>query len=90
MKPFRWNKLKSDRLKKTRGVSFEEITSSKLIDLKNHPRKTNQKIILFEWKGYIWAAPCILGEAEIFLKTLYPSRKHTKLYRRGFYEKEKD
>lgn len=83
MYKFRWNVLKSERLKRTRGVSFEEITRSKLIDVKEHPKRTGQQLFLFEHRGYVWVVPCVERSGEMFLKTLYPSRKYTKLYRRG-------
>ncbi len=81
MKEIRWNELKSERLKQTRGVSFEEIVSSKFIGIKDHHAHAHQKIMLFEYKGYIWLVPFVETEESIFLKTLYPSRKYTKLHR---------
>jgi len=82
MKEIRWNALKSERLKRTRGASFEEILSSTFIAIKDHHAHAHQKIMLFEHKGYIWLVPFVETEEAIFLKTLYPSRKYTKLYRR--------
>lgn len=83
MKDIRWSQLKSERLKKTRGTSFEEIVSSELISVKRHPKREDQNIMLFKYKGYIWIVPYIEEKNYIFLKTLYPSRKLTKLYRKG-------
>jgi len=83
MKDIRWSQLKSERLKKTRGVSFEEILSSELIAVKAHPKRPGQNIMLFKYKGYIWIVPYVEEKDYIFLKTLYPSRKLTKLYRKG-------
>lgn len=83
MKDIRWSQLKSERLKKTRGVSFEEIISSELIAAKTHPKRLNQDIMLFKFKGYIWIVPYVEEKDYIFLKTLYPSRKYTKLYKEG-------
>ena len=83
MKDIRWSQLKSERLKKTRGVSFEEIINAKLISVKRHPAKENQSIMLFDFKGYIWIVPYIEEKEYLFLKTLYPSRKYTKLYKKG-------
>lgn len=39
--------------------------------------------MLFEYKGQIWVVPYAAEGEDIFLKTLYPSRKYTKLYQRG-------
>ena len=83
MNDLRWNLLKSERLKRTRGASFEDIVQSKLIAVKRHPKKAHQNILLFEYKGYIWLVPYVMSGNEVFLKTLYPSRKYTKLYKRG-------
>ncbi len=83
MRFVKWNILKSERLKKARGVSFEEIIRAKLIAVKRHPKKEYQEIMLFEYKGYIWIVPFVKNKDELFLKTLYPSRKYTKIYRRG-------
>ncbi len=83
MRQLKWSLLKSERLKRTRGVSFEEIIQSRLVAVKRHPTRAHQDIILFEHKGYIWVVPFVANENEIFLKTLYPSRKYTKLHKRG-------
>jgi hypothetical protein len=83
MKVFRWNELKSARLKRTCGVSFEEISQAKLIHMTEHPKRPGQYLMLFEHKGYVWAAPCVEQGDDVFLKTLYPSRKYTRMYRRG-------
>ena len=83
MQQLRWNLLKSARLKKTRGTSFEDLINSKIIAIKKHPKRVGQNIILFEYKRYIWIVPYIEDKGIIFLKTLYPSRKYTKLYKEG-------
>ncbi|MDD5085603.1 MAG: toxin [Candidatus Omnitrophica bacterium] len=83
MKEIKWNLLKSQRLKKVRGASFEDIINSKFIAAKKHHKKEHQDIMLFEHNRYIWVVPYSETESEIFLKTLYPSRKYTKLYRKG-------
>ena len=83
MKEIRWSYLKNERLKRTRGASFEEIIASNLIDVKRHPGREGQNIMLFEYKRYIWVVPYIEEKDHIFLKTLYPSRKYTKAHRRG-------
>lgn len=83
MREIRWDLLKSERLKKTRGVSFEEILRARLVAIQKHPKKENQKVMLFEYREYIWVVPFVENEGEIFLKTLYPSRMYTRIYRRG-------
>ncbi|HAJ56176.1 MAG TPA: toxin [Candidatus Omnitrophica bacterium] len=81
MKKIRWDALKSARLKRTRGASFEEILASAFIGIGEHHTRAHQKIMLFKHKGYIWLVPFVETNEEVFLKTLYPSRKYTKFYR---------
>ena len=83
MKEIRWNALKSERLKRTRGVSFEEIIASKLIDIRKHPTREGQNILIYQHKGYMWVVPYVIEGETIFLKTIYPSRKLMKLYKKG-------
>jgi len=83
MAEIKWNLLKSERLKKTRGVSFEEIIAARLVGVKKHPARRHQNIMLFWHKGYIWVVPYVMEGENPFLKTLYCSRKYTKLYKKG-------
>ena len=83
MKEIRWNKEKSERLKKVRGVSFEELLAAEFVKFKQHPKKEAQSVMFFKYKGYIWVVPYVENEHCRFLKTLYPSRKYTKLYKKG-------
>lgn len=80
MKQIRWNLGKSEELKKTRGVSFEEMIRNELVAVKRHPQRKHQNIMLFKYRGYIWVVPYVESKDEIFLKTLFPSRKYTELY----------
>lgn len=79
---FKWDSLKNERLKKIRGVSFEEILNAKFITIESHPTKASQENMIFEWKGYIWVVPFVKSGLSFFLKTIYPSRKHTKRYKK--------
>ena len=81
-KKFAWNALKSKRLKLIRGVSFEEIVKAKFIEAIAHPSRPNQQVIVYEHKGYFWAVPCVETEDKIFLKTIYPSRKLLKRFKK--------
>ena len=79
-----WNTVKSARLKRIRGVSFEELnTEGEIIDLIDNPARPGQHMIVYEYKKYIWIAPCVIEEDKFFLKTLYPSRKYRKFYKKG-------
>ena len=82
MKEIKWSPLKSEKLKRTRGVSFEEIINAKLIGIKKHPSRKDQNIMLFEYKEYVWVVPYVVEKNYIFLKTLFPSRKYTREYKK--------
>ncbi|HVA66712.1 MAG TPA: toxin [Elusimicrobiota bacterium] len=79
----RWDDAKNDRLKRERGVSFDEIIAQKLLAVKRHPGRGHQRLMLFEHKDYVWVVPYVAHGGEIFLKTIFPSRKYTKLWREG-------
>ena len=90
MKEFRWNEDKNELLKKERGVSFEDILNSKFLGAEKHNTRKNQIVLKFEYKKYIWIIPCVVEEEYLFLKTLYPSRKHTKKYNENEVKNEQD
>ena len=48
----RWDPLKSEWLKRTRGMSFEEIVSAKFVGITEHPKRSHQKLMLFELDGF--------------------------------------
>lgn len=79
----KWNPTKSARLKLLRGVSFEEIIKAKFLGIEINPSRGNQKIFVFEHKGYVWAVPFVYEVGSVFLKTIYPSRKFKKIYKGG-------
>ena len=81
MKQIRWDVLKNERLKKARGASFEDLINSKLIKIMKNPKRMNQNIMLFEYKKYIWVVPFVEEKNYYFLKTLFPSRKYTKIFK---------
>lgn len=85
-----WNPTKSARLKRIRGVSFEEIIHGKFLGIEDHPSRDNQRMFIFEYKSYVWAVPFVKEGEEIFLKTIYPSRKFKKSYKlRRLHEEDK-
>lgn len=83
MKEFKWNSLKNERLKKVRGLSFEEVLKGEIVDTINHPARPEQKMSLVWFREYIWVVPYVENQEEVFLKTFYPSRKYTKLFKKG-------
>lgn len=87
MKEIRWNKEKNEKLNFERGVSFVEVSNliqqKKILDKiphynqRLHPR---QWMYLIRIKKYVYVVPFIEEREYIFLKTIYPSRKYTKIY----------
>lgn len=87
MKPVRWNAEKSNALRadKSRGgVGFEDclvaIDEGKVLDVIDNPTRPNQILLVVEIDSYAYVVPFVETEHEIFLKTMYPSRKHTAHY----------
>ena len=80
MKIIKWDDEKNKLLKEERGVSFEDILDSIFIGAEKHRTRNNQMVLLYEYKKYIWVVPCVVEDKYIFLKTMFPSRKYTKLF----------
>lgn len=85
-----YDKVKNEKLKIQRGINFEDIKEAighgGLINIINNPNKIrypNQKIYIVKIDNYIYGVPFIENKNKIFLKTVYPSRKFTKLYLKG-------
>jgi len=94
-KLIRWSPEKNIELMLERGVSFEEILSSiehgGLLTVLDHPNQRkypNQKIWVVKLREYAHLVPLVDSEDEIFLKTIMPSRKATKLYLREVSDEE--
>ena len=83
MNELKWDLSKSEKLKRKRGVSFEEIVQAKLVAAMKHTSRAHQNVLLFEYHGYIWVVPYVTNKNGIFLKTLFPSRKYTKIWKKG-------
>lgn len=84
---FDFDPAKNGELKKTRGISFEEvifvILQDQYLDILEHPNQakySNQKIFVIDIDNYIYLVPFVINEKKIFLKTIFPSRKATKQY----------
>ncbi len=87
MKPFKFNQEKNKLLRKIRKITFtgiiKAINNGKVVKVIDHPNKVrfpNQKIYLIHIKDYIYAVPFVETKEELFLKTVYKSRKYTKKY----------
>ena len=84
---FQWNPEKNVKLKRERGISFEEIKEAialgGLLDQIKNPNYPDQQILIVNIQGYAVGVPCIENTEGFFLKTAYFSRKYTKDYLKG-------
>lgn len=90
MKLFNWSSLKNQQLIAGRKTSFEEVVfhiqNGDLLDDIVHPNTRdypNQRIFVVCIVDYVCLVPYVETEQEIFMKTIIPSRKFTKLYLGG-------
>ena len=88
-KLFNWLPEKNQLLLRERGISFErivfEIAIGNELAVLEHPNQNSypgQKISMVQVDDYVYAVPFIETETELFLKTIIPSRKATRQYRR--------
>lgn len=87
---FNWSTSKNQQLIDDRGISFERVVSAieqgGLLDVVEHPnrrRYPGQRVYVVEIEGYIHLVPFVAEvDGTRFLKTIIPSRKATRDYRR--------
>jgi len=90
-KRLKWNTQKEIQLQNdlTRGgVSFTDcavaIKAKRVLDDIPHPTRLNQRMLVLDIDNYAYVVPYILEkDGSLFLKTVFPSRKHTALYLTG-------
>ena len=88
---FDWSTEKNRRLIEQRGISFESVVSAieqgGLVDVLEHPnqdRYPGQMIYAVEAEEHIHLVPFVTQtDGTRFLKTIIPSRKAARTYRRG-------
>jgi len=87
MKIYNWNAEKNELLIVERGISFEKIVfyieNGGLLDEIAHPNArdySHQRIFVVAVERYVYLVPFVENEDELFLKTIIPSRKFTKIY----------
>lgn len=82
-----WSEEKNEILKKERGISFSVV--SLIIEKEeclcniSHPntkKYPHQRVYIIEIDKYVYAVPFVRDGKKVFLKTIIPSRKYTKLY----------
>lgn len=89
MKYFDWDPEKNAALVQTRHVSFEAVViaiqEGRLLEILEHPnrkRYPNQRLFVVLIEEYVYLIPFVEDDEKIFLKTIIPSRKATKKYRK--------
>ncbi len=87
MKYFDWNQDKNKELIELRNISFEDvlfyIQNGAILDILEHVNQAkylNQKYFVINISDYIYYVPFVEDKEKIFLKTIIPSRKLTKIY----------
>jgi hypothetical protein len=86
---YEWNPAKNELLKKERHISFEQIiihlSRGDVWKITDHPDQSNypgQKLYFVIIDSHIYIVPYVVEEGHIFLKTIIPSRKATKMYKK--------
>lgn len=82
---------KNTWLKAERGISFEDVIAAieddQILNILEHPntqKYPGQELLVVNIRGYVYVIPFVTQEnGDIFLKTIYPSRKAKKFYLSG-------
>jgi uncharacterized DUF497 family protein len=90
MKSINWNLDKNQKLADERGISFEDVVvyiqQGEILDIVEHPtpeKYPNQRMFVLNIDEYVYLVPYVETREEVFLKTIIPSRKATKMYLGG-------
>lgn len=77
-------------IKRIREVSFRQAINlleneENILDDIEHPNRqkfSHQRMLIMKIEDYVYAIPYVINlkNKEIFLKTIYPSRKYTRIY----------
>jgi hypothetical protein len=88
---FEYNAGKNLKLLEERGIGFEDIIAILdsegplgIIDHPNPAKYPKQKIYIVDVDGYAYLVPFERQGEKAILKTIYPSRKITRMYRNKF------
>lgn len=89
MKYFDWNEKKNHELRIQRKVTFEDvlvaIEEDRLLAILEHPNQkkySGQRFLVVWLNEYVHLVPFVEDDEKIFLKTIIPSRKMNKKYKR--------
>jgi len=88
-KYFDWDPDKNVWLLEHRQIRFEDVLpileGKEALATIPHPNKKkfpNQKVYVIELRNYVYVIPFVEDEEKIFLKTIYPSRKANRIYKK--------
>ena len=86
---YEWDPQKNDWLKAERNISFEKIlfhlARGDVWKLADHPDQENypgQRIYFVIVDEYVYLVPHVVEKGYIYLKTIIPSRKATRAYKK--------
>ena len=87
VKYFAWDDAKNAKLRKERGIGFEDIVfhieRGDLLDILEHPNPdqyADQRIFVVQREDHVYLVPFVEDKHTLVLKTIIPSRKATKQY----------
>lgn len=84
-----WDKAKDEKLLAQRSIGFERVAELleqgaylMILDHWNQARYPHQQVFVLEIGEYAYYVPYVETQLNVFLKTIFPSRKATRLYLR--------
>ena len=88
MKPYKYSLEKNQKLIQERNISFEQIEAAiengQVLDIIDHPNPKKygaQKMYVITANDYVYVVPFVEDKnGDIFLKTIFPSRKAKQKY----------
>ena len=90
MKTYDWSDEKNDNLKRERFVSFENVVWAienghllAIIDSPNQEKYSGQKSFVINLNDYAYLVPFSTKADTIYLITIIPNRKATRIYLEG-------
>lgn len=89
MKYFDWNEKKNEELRMQRKVTFEDVLVAieedgllEVLEHSNQKKYPGQRFLVVWLNEYVHLVPFVEDDEKIFLKTIIPSRKMNKKYKR--------
>jgi hypothetical protein len=87
VKDVRWSDVKDAMLRSDSsrgGIGLAEcavaIEEGRILDDLPNPARANQRMFVLDIGNYAYVVPYVIDGDVIFLKTMFPSRKHTAKY----------